>query len=222
MKKLLLFCSLYAIVSVSAFGQSDRRSVLESDMSGAYKKAVKDSFYKTLNENHSLSKGYHGMFDFGYAFGVGDYQFGRFEINTVHGYQFNPYVFLGGGLGLHIMEDYASPAMDIPLDVRKKNVDVPLFADGRITFIESNITPYVDGRLGYYLTHSGGIYANISVGVRFATWDRQAINLSFGYVYENLQFQTFDKFTSSNSMHYTRHNRNLNAESLNIKIGYEF
>lgn len=38
---------------------------------------------------------YRGFVDAGYDVGIGDYDFGRFVINTTHGYQFNPYIFLG-------------------------------------------------------------------------------------------------------------------------------
>lgn len=34
-------------------------------------------------------KGYRGFAELGYGIGVGDYEFGRFSIETSHGYQFN-------------------------------------------------------------------------------------------------------------------------------------
>lgn len=40
----------------------------------------------------SISSGnYKGYVDAGYSIGIGDYEFGRVEINTSHGYQFNPF-----------------------------------------------------------------------------------------------------------------------------------
>ena len=46
-----------------------------------------------LNCNAQSSNGcYRGFIDAGYSIGVGDYEFGRFEVNTSHGYQFNPYL----------------------------------------------------------------------------------------------------------------------------------
>lgn len=38
--------------------------------------------------------GYRGGADLGYTIGVGDYDFGRFEISTTQGYQVNPYFFV--------------------------------------------------------------------------------------------------------------------------------
>ena len=40
---------------------------------------------------------YRGSVDAGYSVGIGDYDFGRFEINTSHGYQINPYLFIVAG-----------------------------------------------------------------------------------------------------------------------------
>ncbi|WP_170957580.1 hypothetical protein [Duncaniella freteri] len=50
----------------------------------------------------------------------------------------------------------------------------------------------------------------------------QAISLSIGYTYEKLEFETFDRFTSSTSMNYTRSPRKLDCEGISIKLGYEF
>lgn len=49
-----------------------------------------------INSNaQSMQSGYKGHVDAGYSIGIGDYDFGRFEVNTTHGYQVNPYIFLG-------------------------------------------------------------------------------------------------------------------------------
>lgn len=80
---------------------------------------------------------YRGYVDAGYSVGVGDYDdFGRFEVNTSHGYQVNPYLFVGAGTGLHFMSSYETKGMDIPLDVRESKVDVPVFANVRCNFLK--------------------------------------------------------------------------------------
>ena len=51
-----------------------------------------------INSNaQSMQSGYKGHVDAGYSVGIGDYDFGRFEVNTTHGYQVNPYIFIGAG-----------------------------------------------------------------------------------------------------------------------------
>ena len=98
-----------------------------------------------LNCNAQSSSGcYRGFIDAGYSIGVGDYKFGRFEVNTSHGFQFNPYLFLGVGAGLHFMSSYETKDMDIPLDVRESQVDIPVFANIRCNFSKKKVSPFVD------------------------------------------------------------------------------
>ena len=86
------------------------------------------------NAQSSTNGGYRGFIDAGYSIGVGDYEFGRFKVNTSHGYQFNPYLSLGAGAGMHFMSSYETKGMTIPLDVRDSQVDIPLFANVRCVF----------------------------------------------------------------------------------------
>ncbi|MCD8569856.1 MAG: type II secretion system F family protein [Geovibrio sp.] len=127
-----------------------------------------------LNCNAQSSNGcYRGFIDAGYSIGVGDYEFGRFEVNTSHGYQFNPYFFLGAGAGLHFMSSYETKDMDIPLDVRDNQVDIPVFANIRCNFSKKKVSPFVDVKggietgsefnkaLGKYKNDFGELYVNM-------------------------------------------------------------
>lgn len=165
---------------------------------------------------------YRGFVDGGYTIGVGDYEFGRFEINTSHGYQINPFFFVGGGLGLHFMPEYKTKGMDIPHDQRESKVDIPIFANLRANFSKGKIVPFVDGKAGTYVTNNGGLYLNLSAGCRFAVNEKQAVNVSVGYTTEKLEFETFKSFISSRNMNYMTFSRKLNTEGIAIKIGYEF
>lgn len=218
----LLLCMIFAAISMKAEALSDTINVVKADVSWRYKNAVREGFYKTLSSNSGLEPGYHGFADFGYTLGISDYDFGRFEINSSHGYQFNPYLFLGGGVGVHFMSEYETPYMDIALDYRKNQVDIPVFANVRWTVLNNRITPLADVKCGYYVTHGGGLYANISIGCRFTTYGRQAVSLSVGYTREELEFQTFDRFYSHHGMDYMRVPRKLSTEGVSVKIGYEF
>lgn len=168
------------------------------------------------------TKGYHGFADLGYTIGVGDYEFGRFEISTTHGYQVNPYFFVGGGVGFHFMSECKYGDPEIPLDLRKSKISIPLFADFRGTFTKRKFAPFVDLKLGYFVTNNDGFYGNISAGCRMLTKGSQAVSLSIGYTYEKLEFETFDRFTGSTSMNYIRSPRKLDCEGISIKLGYEF
>lgn len=165
---------------------------------------------------------YRGFVDGGYTIGIGDYEFGRFEINTSHGYQINPFFFIGGGLGLHFMPEYKTKGMDIPLDQREAKVDIPVFANLRANFSKGKIVPFVDGKAGTYVTNNGGLYLNLSAGCRFAVNEKQGVNVSVGYTTEKLEFETFKSFISSKDMNYMTSPRKLNTEGIAIKVGYEF
>ena len=169
-----------------------------------------------------FNRGYRGYADLGYTIGVGDYEFGRFEISTTHGYQVNPYFFVGAGVGFHFMSKYETKGMEIPLDVRDSKVSIPLYVDFRGTFMKTKFAPFVDVKLGHFLTNHDGFYANASAGVRMKTVGKQAVSLSIGYTFEKLEFETFERFTSHTSMNYTRDPRKLDTEGISIKLGYEF
>ena len=214
---------LFFLSSILTVAQNNRRNVLQSDISGIYKDAVKKSFYRELNHNYYLSRGYYGMVDLVYSLGIGDYIFERIEINTIHGFQFNPFIFVGGGIGFHFMSEYfTDDNHNTPLNHRNKFLDIPIFADIRFTCLKKNITPFIDIKTGYYLTHHGGIYTNASIGCRFAVWYKHAITIAIGYTYENLEFDSFNGYTSHYNLNQVRYYKNFDTNSISFKIGYEF
>ena len=83
---------------------------------------------------------YRAYVDAGYTIGMGDYELGRFEVNTSHGYQISPYFFIGAGVGLHFIPEYETPDMDIALDTRESSVDIPIFANVRANLTKGKIT----------------------------------------------------------------------------------
>lgn len=179
-------------------------------------------FSLSSKAQNSYGGGYRGLIDVGYTVGVGDYDFNRYELNTSHGYQFNPFFFLGVGTGLHYMSEYETAGSSIGLDYRKSKTDIPVFANIKCSMSKSKYAPFIDLKGGKYLTNNGGLYANISAGLRIATNEKNALNLSIGYTLQELEFETFDRFLGSNSMAYSRKGRVLETEGITIKLGYEF
>jgi hypothetical protein len=180
------------------------------------------SMTQSIMAQNESGQCYRGFADAGYTIGIGDYEFGRFEVNTSHGYQINPYFFLGAGLGFHFMPKYETPNMTIALDTRESKVDIPIFANARANFTKTKFCPFVDVKGGTYVTNSGGLYVNASAGLRIATNEKQAINVSVGYTVEKLQFETFSSFKGSKNMDYYRSGRVLTTEGIALKVGYEF
>lgn len=166
---------------------------------------------------------YRGFVDAGYTIGFRDYDFNRFEINTSHGYQINPYFFVGGGMGLHFMPSYkTSGTSDIPLDTRDSKVDIPVFANLRGTFMKSRFAPFIDAKAGTYINNNGGMYVNASIGLRIAVNSKQAFDIMVGYTDEKLEFETFSHFVSDYNLDYARKPEKREAEGIAIKVGYEF
>ena len=175
------------------------------------------------NSQNSAGNCYRGYVDAGYSIGIGDYCFNRFEINTSHGYQINPYIFIGAGFGFHFMPEYETDgSSNIALDIRDSEVDIPIFADVRINFMKSTFTPFVDVRGGTYVTNNGGLYVNAAVGCRYAINSKQGIYLAVGYAKGKLEFQEFAGYTSSSSGTYYRKAADGETESITIKLGFEF
>lgn len=167
---------------------------------------------------------YRGFVDLGYNMAIGNYEIGRFGINidTSHGYQINPFIYLGVGAGLHYIHEYKTFGMKIPLDSRESTIDIPVFANVRFNMGKGKMVPFVDGKYGKFMTNNGGKYMNLSAGLRIAANEKQAINFAVGYTREELEFETFDDFYDSNSMAYRTCPRKLMTEGITFKVECEF
>ena len=132
----------------------------------------------TLGNARPPQKGYRGFVDWDNAFGKMTY-FDNTDgklmrntqwfigVSTSHGYQFNPHVFLGGGL----MLEGATPSGDL---------NFPVFADFRYDAAFGKFTPFGDVRLGYNFADGGGIYFSPTVGYRFSWNHKLGLNLGVG------------------------------------------
>ena len=204
--------------------------LLKMDFSQLYYKVMKKiaillaaTIAFAINSNaQSMQSGYKGHVEAGYSVGIGDYDFGRFEVNTTHGYQVNPYIFLGAGTGLHFMSSYKTGDMEIPLDVRDSKADIPVFANFRSNFTKGKISPFFDIKGGTFVTNNGGLYVVASLGVRYALNSKQGLSLSVGYAAEKLEFETFERFNGRYDMSYTRKPATYDTESVSVKLGFDF
>lgn len=159
--------------------------------------------YKTRN---SL-RGYKGFIDFGYVINASDYDAGRVEFTTSHGYQFNNYFFIGGGMGLNYFHDLEAAS-------------VPVFANFRANFSNKRITPYGDIKLGGALGDDVcGFYCSISLGVRFKLEKRRAINISLGYVDQGIT--DFEYYYYDNHNNYWGYD-DVDLHGISLKLGFEF
>lgn len=112
------------------------------------------------------SKTYRGSIDIGGAY-WGD---GIMLLSTCHGYQFNPYFFLGAGVG------FGSDTL-------------PLFVDARADILDNDVSPFLDARIGCSFIDGVGAYVNTSVGVSFRILGRLWANASVGYYFNQWNFE---------------------------------
>lgn len=153
-------------------------------------------------------RGYRGFLEAGVAAGIGDYALTRLEVNTSHGYQFNPYLFVGGGLGIHYYFDVS-------------DVLIPIFADCRVNVLPGRISPYIDFKLGYSVgvsdgPYGAGLFLAPGIGARFELADRaHAIRAGLGFSMQ----QATATYYSSGYYYYQDH---VMCNSILFKVGYEF
>ncbi len=164
---------------------------------------------KEPNTNIILSKtnnvGYNGFFDFGYVFNINNYNADRLELSTSHGYQFNPYVYLGAGIGF----DYYTEA---------DQISIPIFANIRVTPLDNSITPFVDAKIGYTAGDISGFYFSPSIGCRFGLSHNVGLNIGLGYSLQQTKIVYYDIYDHGTY----KYTDNTVLSGLNIIIGFDF
>jgi hypothetical protein len=165
-----------------------------SEVAKITKEAIKNNRTRKNNSNNYGS--YRGFVDIGYTIGIRtDINCGRLELTTSQGYQFNPYLFLGLGVGAHYFIGPESYAM-------------PIFADIRANFSRGKVIPFSGLKIGYVAGERNGLYLNSFVGGKFMITSKFAFNLSFGYTYQYAEdWSNFD---------------DEDISGLSIKLGIEF
>ena len=149
-------------------------------------------------------KGYKSFVDVGYTFAKADGEDAeRIEVSTSSGYQFDDYLFVGGGVAFHYYHD----SDDL--------YTVPIFANFRANFVVDKSIPFVDFRAGYSIGKKeddiklSGIYAYAGVGVGFQISEKMALNFALGYSYQKFEY------------YYYGWNKE-DVSCLNVKFGFEF
>lgn len=166
--------------------------------------------------------GYEGSFDGSFVVGIDDYKYNHFEISTTHGIRVNENLFLGAGAAMQFFPEMTYPKdSSFPLDERKAQTECPIFANIKLSLTpDSNIAPYIDGRIGKYITNNGDLYAMAAVGIFINNYPGK-ISVSVGYTYGKIEYDTFGKFLA-HSMNYITQKKLRNTEGISLSIGYTF
>ncbi len=149
--------------------------------------------------------GYKGFIEGGYTIGVGDYDLGRLELITTHGYQFNQYIFAGVGAGFKYYTDDELWAY-------------PIFGDIRANILNNSISPFVDFKIGYAAGDADGFFLTPSVGCRFGFKNNCAMTVSVGY---EMQKGTIYSYYYYGGYYYDDESTET-IGGLALKVGFEF
>ncbi len=173
----------------------------------------------------SVEKGYRGSVEGGYAVNTGStFGINWTEINTIHGYQATPNLFVGAGVGFHFMPELKKAEIDgRPHWKRESKMEIPVFADFKWIILKKKVTPFVDLRLGHNVSNGSGMYTSVGAGCRFALNNNQAIYALASYTTHKLKFEESYMITKANysySWAYKEFEENLS--NLSVKVGFEF
>ena len=176
MKLRILAAALAMVFAGSAFGAElettvQGQSLTEKEQKRASRRTLR-GYKATIDAGFTFCQDkeyYDGSDDFwealGWAIGRQVYPEERMVyVSTTHGYQFNNYFFLGGGVELGYY-------------IRPKFYSVPVFVDAKVNFINKKITPFLDTRVGYAFGDNYGTWWSEALGVRFALNNKSAITL---------------------------------------------
>ena len=154
-------------------------------------------------------KGYKGFVDFAYIGDVSDYNASKIELSTSHGYQFNNYFFVGGGVALNYYTD-----ADL--------VAAPIYANFRANFINKRVTPFADVKTGYAVGDIEGAYASIGVGVRFSLKGKKALNLALIYNFQDYNISTDYGYSSGGYYYHSSYDDTWELHGVGVRFGFEF
>lgn len=171
-------------------------SVFVYDM-GDVEKITKEQKSNKLGLDNSTysyrNLGYKGFAEIGGGAVIGSLvELGTVNISTSHGYQFNPYFYLGGGISIQPFFEFGEPYTAF----------LPIFLNLRTNLIDNKISPFIDVKTGYVAVLNG-FYMNTSLGITFPIADKCGMNFSIGY-------ETYGQMQGAA------------LESCSLRMGFEF
>lgn len=215
-------------------------TVMWNDVEKVTREAWKpqSSFKKSFNASNWIQKGYRGFVDFEFLglshskvyLGENKDEFPMlYGANTSHGYQFFPWLYVGIGTGVYFLKDIS--VVDYNGNATTKDFTImPVFADVRLDFLRSKITPFLDLRGGKIVGTEGyKQYGSVSIGGRYALNKTLALNAAISlciiraeYVKRYLKNGDFFKRTDLDPKYPIPESEIETGGCLNLKFGVEF
>ncbi len=133
-----------------------------------------------ITEDGQLESGFRGIIDITSQIGIGSHSRDMYQEQAgfTGGFQINHLVFVGGGVSptLHLYEDAHN-------SFNAKFV-LPIYGAVRFDFLDRKITPFVEGRAGYYIdtdnSDASGLYIYGGAGVRISRFSISAGYTNYG------------------------------------------
>lgn len=174
--------------------------------------------------SQAIKRGYRGSVEAGYAINTGaTLGLNWAEINTIHGYQPIPNLFVGAGVGFHFMPELKKGEIDgYPHWKRSSKMEIPVFADFKWVILNKNITPFVDLRLGHNVSNGSGMYTSVGAGCRFSINDI-AFYALVSYTTHKLKFEESYMISKPDySFRWAYKDLEEKQDAVSLKIGFEF
>ena len=152
-----------------------------------------------FDDESAIEEGYRGFIEWDYTLGVGEYPNNLERINfyTSHGCQIAPQFFIGAGASFSYYYDI-------------DKFGIPLYVHMRRDLLNSDITPFIDMKVGYSVCDINGVYLNPSIGCRFALNESLGLNVGIGYTFNKCRFE------------YYYGEKKVNIGGINFRIGIDF
>lgn len=183
------------VISVTKEKQAEETVAEETETAPKKKKEFSKKGYRTQIEQ---------TIDFG--------DFGAFGYDAIFGYQFNSHLQLGGGIGLRALSD----------EVTGDGFGVPLYADFKVNFLKTKVTPFFDLKAGSLITADPTFYFSSSVGVKIHFSKARALSISTGVAWAGCEYYDYYDYYIGDEYYYNEYYSDYTGCAFSFKINYQF
>lgn len=182
------------VISVTKEKQSEETVAEETEIAPKKKKEFSKKGYRTQIEQ---------------AFDSGD--FVAFGYDAIFGYQFNSHLQLGGGIGLRALDE-----------VTGDDFGVPLYADFKVNFLKTKVTPFFDLKAGSLITADPTFYFSTSVGVKIHFSKARALSISTGVAWAECEEYDYYGYYIGDEYYYNEYYSDYTGCAFSFNINYQF
>lgn len=172
--------------------------------------AVTTTFAQQKSEPR-VPSGYQGFIDMNNLYTFSKDINNSIGMSTTHGFYFNPKAYIGLGMGFETDNDY---------------VLVPIYAAIHYNFNYSKpVSPIMRLRLGSYVGDGFGTYADLALGVRFASKRDFAVSIMVaGTFFEGFDREVYGEYQDQNGYWYydVISTQTVQPSGVGLRIGIEW